>query len=373
MNSWVVGTQTAPRAKLVELVRRSRELIARNQSPSGAFPAGPTYPVYKFSWFRDGSFVAEGLSRHGDVERAEAFHHWCRAVLESREARVDKLVTRLGQGLPVDPDEFLPTRYTLEGDEAGDTWWNFQLDGYGSWLWALCQHLRRHQLDPGGYRQAVGTAVRYLLASWELPCYDWWEEHPEFVHVSTLGSIAAGLSAVLRSGLLDGPIARDAGLQLELIGAATREKGTVGGHLVKWPGNSTVDASLLACLAPFGLADAATAHATLKKVEEDLVLENGVFRYKEDTFYGGGRWPLLAGFLGLARLSCGQRDAAEEALVWMACAANAGGELPEQVSTRLLHPGRFAEWAQRWGPVASPLLWSHGMYLILADELGIHA
>ena len=37
----------------------------------------------------------------------------------------------------------------------------------------------------------------------------------------------------------------------------------------------------------------------------------------------------------------------------------------------LLHPGSRDEWVARWGPVASPLLWSHGMYLILADELGI--
>jgi hypothetical protein len=36
----------------------------------------------------------------------------------------------------------------------------------------------------------------------------------------------------------------------------------------------------------------------------------------------------------------------------------------------LLHPGSRNEWVARWGTVASPLLWSHGMYLILADELG---
>jgi isomaltose glucohydrolase len=48
-----------------------------------------------------------------------------------------------------------------------------------------------------------------------------------------------------------------------------------------------------------------------------------------------------------------------------------GGDLPEQVDHHLLHPDSRAEWIARWGSVASPLLWSHGMYLILADELGI--
>jgi isomaltose glucohydrolase len=372
VNSHVADAVAPSRARLVDLVGRSQFLIASNQSPTGSFPASPTYPVYKFSWFRDGAFVADGLSRHGEVDRATAFHDWCRKVLESREARVDKLVALLGQGLSVNRAEFLPTRYTLEGLEAHDDWWNFQLDGYGSWLWGLVAHLRRHKLDAAPYRRAIGIAARYLLVSWELPCYDWWEEHPSFVHVSTLGSIAAGLGAVVELEVLGSQGASDAALQLQLIRAKVRERGTVDGHLVKWLGGQAVDASLLACLAPFDVVDASTAKATLKKIEADLVVDNGVYRYSEDTFYGGGRWPLLAGFLGLARLRAGDRDGAYEALVWMASAARSYGELPEQVSTRLLHPTRSAEWVQRWGPVACPLLWSHGMYLVLADELGLH-
>ena len=42
----------------------------------------------------------------------------------------------------------------------------------------------------------------------------------------------------------------------------------------------------------------------------------------------------------------------------------------ELVFSALPH-GASAEWVARWGAVASPLLWSHGMYLILADELGL--
>ena len=29
------------------------------------------------------------------------------------------------------------------------------------------------------------------------------------------------------------------------------------------------------------------------------------------------------------------------------------------------------EWTKRWGPVATPLLWSHAMYVTLATELGV--
>ena len=35
--------------------------------------------------------------------------------------------------------QYLPTRYTLDGElePEVDDWPNFQLDGYGTWLWAL--------------------------------------------------------------------------------------------------------------------------------------------------------------------------------------------------------------------------------------------
>jgi GH15 family glucan-1,4-alpha-glucosidase len=232
--------------------------------------------------------------------------------------------------------------------------------------------LSRHRGDPAPYLGPAAVAVRYLLACWELPCYDWWEEHPERYHVSTLGSIVAGLGAALELGLLDKALAAETSQQLDLARARLNDEGAAGGHLVKWLGTDAVDGSLLACLAPFDVVGDAVARATLARVEEDLVVDNGVFRYRDDTFYGGGRWPVLAGFLGLTRLRLDRPEAALAALGWMASTATGQGELPEQVSGPLLHPERFDEWRQRWGPVATPLLWSHGMYLVLADELGLH-
>jgi hypothetical protein len=45
--------------------------------------------------------------------------------------------------------------------------------------------------------------------------------------------------------------------------------------------------------------------------------------------------------------------------------------LPEQVDGHLLAPEYRQEWIDRWGPVATPLLWSHAMVLRLAAELGV--
>ncbi|NUT38711.1 MAG: hypothetical protein HOV86_01890 [Thermoactinospora sp.] len=140
-------------------------------------------------------------------------------------------------------------------------------------------------------------------------------------------------------------------------------------------GGDAVDASLLACVAPFGLypVDHPVAVATVAEVERQLAADGGVHRFRADTFYGGGRWVLLAGFLGLNHAAAGRRAEALRYLDWMAAQADAAGELPEQVSDVLLAPPRLQEWLQRWGPVAQPLLWSHGMYLMLADALEVRA
>jgi len=144
-------------------------------------------------------------------------------------------------------------------------------------------------------------------------------------------------------------------------------------HLAKWFGARTVDASLSACIVPFGLVEPGSelADATLDAVAADLDVEGGVYRFRADVFYGGGRWPLLACFLGWNRAAQGEHAAALRHLRWAAAQADARGELPEQVDGHLLAADHRQEWLDRWGTVAQPLLWSHGMYLVLADELGL--
>jgi isomaltose glucohydrolase len=167
-------------------------------------------------------------------------------------------------------------------------------------------------------------------------------------------------------------IAADAQTAAREIRETIRRDGIRAGHAVKWLGSTAVDGSLFACVAPFQVFDEAVSHATVAAVERDLVVDGGVYRYRDDTFYGGGRWPVLAAFHGLALVSSGRSAAAFDALGWIASTATSEGYLPEQVGPRL-HVARQAEWVDRWGTIATPLLWSHGMFLILADELEIHS
>ncbi|MDO8150951.1 glycoside hydrolase family 15 protein [Isoptericola sp. b408] len=363
-----------PHPDLDALLTRSREVIATQQADNGAYPASPTFSAYRgYCWLRDGSFIAEGMSAAGAPESAGRFFDWCSTVVLRHADTIDAIVRAAAAGAPLPDDRMLPARFTMDGDLGHDQWWDFQLDGYGTWLWAMTEHASRHGLDRDRWRTAAGLTVDYLVSSWDRPCYDWWEEHDEHVHVSTLGCVAAGLRAAVDHGVVDGERAERALAVVARILDVLETRGTVDGHLTKWLGTREPDGSLSALVAPLGLIDPAgeLAGRTLDVVERELSTDGGVYRFRADTFYGGGRWPLLTCFYGLARAARGERDKARAALDWAASTATDDLLLPEQVDGALLDPSTRQEWVDRWGTVATPLLWSHAMLLRLAAAIDL--
>jgi len=49
------------------------------------------------------------------------------------------------------------------------------------------------------------------------------------------------------------------------------------------------------------------------------------------------------------------------------------GRTLENQRDHLQHPAHYAEWEAQWGKIACPLLWSHGMYLVVCSLLEKHA
>ncbi len=358
--------------QLADIAANSARLIAGFQDASGAYPASPTFSAYRgYSWFRDGAFIADGMSAYGEMESAGRFHDWCSGILIARREQIAQIVSAARAATPVPDAEMLPTRFTLAGGEGVDDWWDFQLDGYGTWLWAVVEHAKRHSLTLDPWREAMELATDYLLSSWHRPCFDWWEEHAAEVHVATLGCISAGLRAA--SNELDAERAAQAAAVVAEIDDTIRRRGVVDGYLTKWLGSAEVDASVLSLVHPLAVfppSDAIGA-ATTQRIDEQLNVGGGVHRYLADTFFGGGQWPLLSCMLGLALAAGGDRDRALEQLRWAASTVTPSGDMPEQGGDHLLFPEREQEWIDRWGTVATPLLWSHGMYLRLAVELGV--
>lgn len=112
-----------------DLVRASIHLIKQEQHSSGSYPACPTYPTYRYCWFRDGSFIADAMSRADELGSADAFFGWCGRVLLDRADAVGEIAGRASRAEEIDPGTLMPTRFNLDGSASHAPWSNFQVDG----------------------------------------------------------------------------------------------------------------------------------------------------------------------------------------------------------------------------------------------------
>lgn len=376
----------------MDLFQHSIDVILANQHADGAYVASPAFETYHYCWLRDGSFVAYAMDQVGQFESAARFYRWVGRTIQRYAVKVEVLERQLAQGQKPDRRAILNTRFTLDGFEEVTAdegeWGNFQVDGYGSWLWGLAEHVKLTGDDAllAGLVQPIQTTLRYLELVWQLPNYDCWEEHPEYLHPYSLATIYGGLTAVdelQRMGKLPGVDFAAGALAAEVKQFLSRHA-LLDGRFTKhlWPAEngrsarptaeSGVDASLLGLAIPYGVFELndPAIRATTAAIESDLHRPGGgLYRYREDVYYGGGEWIILAAWLGWFYARTGKLEQARELLTWIEGCADANGDLTEQVSEHLLAPEHFEPWRQKWGAVANPLLWSHAMYILLVKQL----
>lgn len=360
-------------------IKKSIEIIKKNQSENGAYVASPNFDSYNYSWFRDGAYIAYSMNISEEHESARKFHLWCSSVMGRYGGRVKSILKEIENGGKLNESQFLPTRFNLEGIAVEDEWTNFQTDGFGTWLWALSQHIElgndKKLLEQ--IRESVTMCIEYLLAVWQIPCYDCWEEHLGYIHTYTLGSIYAGLESIKKYFPL----------YKEKIDLATADiKKFIQDHLIKdnqlikmidANGKETdktngVDASLLGMFVPYNIFDCngKIAKMTIQRIEKDIYREEGgVYRYLEDTYFGGGEWILLSCWLGWYYVKANQEKKAEKILEWADSHFDEDYQLPEIVLENVFEKDKLYEWEKRWGKNAKPLLWSHAMYIILTNVL----
>jgi isomaltose glucohydrolase len=347
------------------MTTRSVEVLKHGQASSGAFVASPSFPTYGYAWLRDGSFCAHALDVVGERAAAAAFHGWVARSVEEHRPLIESAVARIAGGDTPSAEEMPPARYTLDGDrertEGDEPWPNFQVDGYGMWLWSLEGHIDGTPLD-AALTETVRMVARYLDSSWRLKCFNCWEEYDDGEHASTLAAVVAGLESAARLLGEDEFDASAVAVRRRLLDAFV-----VDGRFRRGPRDDRVDGSLLWLSVPFGVLppDDPRVQATIGAVEVSLAGPGGgVYRYLGDTYYGGGQWLLLTSSLAWHLAVAGERANALELNEWVKACALPNGDLPEQVTDHAQEAAMVDPWVRRWGPIATPLLWSHAMQLI---------
>ena len=359
---------------IMDLRQASLDVIRAGQAPNGAYVASPTFSQYGYSWLRDGAWIAHAMAVTDHHDSAEAFHQWAAGTLLRYTPQVEALLAKIANGETLAETDYLPTRFSLDGALGQEDWPDFQLDGYGVWLWVLVQHCRtvNPELWPQ-VRPAVALLVRYLAALWQSPNYDCWEEFRDHIHTATLASLYGGLSAVEAHDPQLIPAGLPAAIKTHILTQGIAPYGGLSKFIPPSPApGKTVDASLLWAFVPFGLVslDDPIFAATLARIEADLLCPGGgVYRYRDDTYFGGGEWILLAAWLGWVYVELNRLDEARALRDWISTQFTTDGHLPEQVNHHLLDASYYDGWVEKWGTSASPLLWSHAMYLILDTTL----
>lgn len=346
---------------------KSIAIIMDNQYPTGAYIASPNFPMYSYCWLRDGTFTAYSMDRFGEHQSARKFYLWVDKVIERYADKINTLITKDRRDLSIKPNEFLHTRYKLDGSECADDWQNFQLDGYGTWLWGLAEHINITGDNAliTKFSESIRLTINYLKHFWFTPNYDCWEEFNNQIHPSTLACIYGGLKSI-NQFIHDREIPDICIKIRELI----LRKGVYKGRITKYFGSTSIDANLLWLIVPFRMFEPADeiTKRTIEDIEKKLYTE-GVHRYPEDTYYGGGEWILLTAWLGWYYCQVGELGKARKLLSWIEKQADEKGNLPEQVPNNLNNPDYYSIWIKEWGKIAKPLLWSHAMYLVLDKEL----
>ncbi|MBC5689071.1 hypothetical protein H8S37_09045 [Mediterraneibacter sp. NSJ-55] len=378
-----------------ELLDISLHIILNNQESCGSFPASPSFPRFRFCWPRDGIFTACGALAGGYPDSARCFLLWMHRTLLKHKPIVESLKEKLNTGCSLNESDFLPARFTMDGNiepqntsdtdvpfyfskwpeiyslngvNCGNSWPNFQTDCYGSWLWGIAYYAK--ETDDTSIleecRESINLTIDYLKMTWEMPCYDPWEEYGRKRSIGTLGSIAGGLIAIneFRKD-------REITELIEKIRTVLRDAAKTTGFLPKYIGSSDIDGNSLWLFVPFNVfsPEDPIVQKTIRQIEDKLVF-GGVKRYLKDVYYGGGEWIVLTCWLSWYYTTTGNYSRADELLQWCETHADKNGCFPEQILEHLNFPKYKEVWESNWwneSPV--PLLWAHAMYIIACKAL----
>jgi len=362
-----------------QLLKRSKEVFYDCLLPNNCLVAAPVhmpyYPLNASNYLRcwpgrDLGFSITG-AQHLGIDAYSQVLSW----IWDRAENFQKAESKSLEGL------LIKSYYTHGRMAEGE----FQPDQNATLLWAIHEYSKVKELGDLE-KKVLEKATKGLVNAWGKGYFkrvnqDLWEEvitHPRFRnnHTYTLAACAAGLE--LSNRLVPNKKAEDISKKMkELINEDAYDEDAgyfvsrFGGGIIE--SDKRLDASMLGLVWPFEIIEPSDKRMTntISAIENELVDDHGVRRYKQDLYegelegvhilyrMGAGAWPLLTFCMSIVQSKMGNKDKAEKYFRMVL----------DQVGEDLLIPEQFfAKKDPRVG--VNPLLWSHMMFVHAAKELG---
>lgn len=316
------------------------------RQPSGLYLASPSQ-AYHYVWIRDICYIAlSELDRPGS--RFEESYHALLDIFRTYEWKLRYHATTR----PVATFEYIHPRYTADTlSEVHEPWGNAQNDAIGAFLFGIGQGLRRgkRMLRDAMDKELIQLLVQYLttLRYWEDEDNGIWEENLE-CHASSIGACVAGLLAVK-------PYVQVPDNVIEL-GLSSLFRMLPCESVTK-----ESDLALLSLIYPYHLIPRELAQVIVRRVEDHLLRQYGVIRYKGDLYYQENgeeaQWCMGLPWLGLCHATNGDMDTAEKYLRRTNCVMK-DANIPELYIVNQGQPNEN-----------TPLGWANALWLVLFDTV----
>jgi phosphorylase kinase alpha/beta subunit len=278
----------------------ARGTLRLSRKPNGLYPAvpagAPSASHYAKVWVRDTVMVVNHLREAGLLEEAAGTMRTLLAYFDRHAARFERIAA--GRDDPADPMKRPHIRFDGDTlDELDETWPHAQNDALGYALWMTCRLVADGALrlgEPGVNALARFPAYFEAIAYWQDTDSGHWEEARK-IESSSIGPVVAGLSAM--ATLLRGDAdARDAFGRAHLPVTVDRLEGLVErGRAAldaflpdESPPARGPDAALLFLVYPLGVVTRTQEDGILANVLGHLERDDGILRYRGDSYWCAG-------------------------------------------------------------------------------------
>ena len=272
---------------------------------SNGFYVASLGPEYQYTWLRDNFYCSLPELWNNHNYYIQTYHTWL-DYYKSIEEKYTKFSSIINKKIVDHTYEFPHVKLNIDLTEIATGWNHLQLDTLGYFLFGIGIGIEHglHMLRDDSDRQVLQNVVDLLgaIKYWNFSECGAWEEQNEVARLSSIGVILGGLFKI--QSYVTVPF--------ELL-----QKG-MEVFLDMFPNETSTrkyDLAQLFLIYPMNLLECKQKELVLKNIEDNLLRENGVIRYLNDTYYninGEAEWSFGLAYLGIIYYNLGDKNKASE-------------------------------------------------------------